>query len=96
MSPAAPIRRSVLVRVYLGLLGLLALTAISARLVAGPWSLPLGMAVAAAKLVLIFLFFMGLRTHRGMIRIFAAAGFFWLGIAWLLTFSDYLTRTWTF
>ena len=45
-------------------------------------------------LALIFAYFMQLRWHRGLIWVFAGAGFFWLGIAGVLTFSDYLTRGW--
>jgi caa(3)-type oxidase subunit IV len=44
------------------------------------------------KLALIFYYFMQLRQHRGFVRVFAIAGFFWLGLAMTLTFSDYLTR----
>ncbi len=92
MSAETPQNRAPLIWVYLGLLGLLTLTALSARLFTGPWSLPLALAIATAKLGLIFAFFMQLRKRRGMVWIFAAAGFFWLGLAWLLTFTDYLTR----
>ena len=84
--------RASLLRVYLALLGLLALTAAAAQLRAGPWSLPLALAIATAKLLLIFYFFMQLRTQRGLVWIFAGAGFFWLALAGTLTFSDYLTR----
>ncbi len=40
------------------------------------------------------LFFMQLRYQRGLVRIFALAGFFWLAIAGVLTFADYLTCGW--
>ena len=85
-----------LIGVYPGLLVLLSLTALGARLPAGPWSLPIALSIAIAKLGLIFYYFMNLRQHRGMTWIFAAAGFFWLAIALVLTFSDYLTRNWLF
>lgn len=84
--------RATFVRVYLGLLILLAATAITARLPAGPWSLPVAMLIATAKLALIFHYFMQLRRQHGFVRIFAVAGFFWLALAAALTFSDYLTR----
>lgn len=90
----AEIKRSTLIRTYVALLGLLALTAATNYLPPGPWSLPVSLSIATAKLLLIFLFFMQLRWKRGVIRLAAAAGFVWLGIAALLTFSDYLTRGW--
>ena len=95
MSPRDSSRTTYAV-VYLGLLGLLALTALAARLPSGPWSLPVALTIATAKLVLIFLFFMRLRAQGGLIRIFAVAGFFWLGLLGTLAFSDYLTRGWLF
>lgn len=84
--------RATLVRVYLGLMAFLALTAVTARLPAGVWSLPTALAIATAKLALIFYYFMQLRHHRGFVRIFAVAGFFGLALAATLTFADYLTR----
>lgn len=83
-----------LFRAYVALMVLLALTAAATLLPSGPWALPLSLAIAFAKLLLVFLFFMQLRYQRGLVRIFAAAGFFWLAIAGVLTFSDYLTRGW--
>lgn len=92
MSAEAVTPRATLFRVYLGLLALLALTAVTARLPAGAWSLPVALAIATAKLALIFYYFMQLRRQRGFVRLFAFAGFFWLALAVTLTFSDYLTR----
>ena len=59
-----------------------------------PWKTAFGLGVAVAKTVLIALVFMKLRTQRGLIRIFASAGLFWLGIFAILLFCDYLTRGW--
>src|SRR6266700_3918179 len=95
MNPAtnaSPTTRAALIGVYLALLALLAFTAFAARFSSGPWSLPIALAVATAKLGLIFYYFMQLRQHRGLVWIFAGAGFFWLGIAGVLMFADYLTR----
>jgi len=80
--------------VYGVLLGLLGLTALAARLPPGPWNLPLALAIAFAKLALIFYYFMRLRQSGGLMRIFAVAGFFWLGIMLTLVFTDYGTRGW--
>ncbi|HWA87747.1 MAG TPA: cytochrome C oxidase subunit IV family protein [Opitutus sp.] len=91
--PADP-KRSTLFLCFGALLVLLTLAALVPLLPPGPWLLPLSLAIAAAKTAIIFLFFMHLRYQRGLVRVFAVAGFFWLGLAAALTLSDYLTRGW--
>lgn len=88
--------RSTLFRAYGALMVLLALTAAATLLPKGPWSLPIALTIAIAKTAVVFLVFMQLRYQRGLVRIFAIAGFFWLAIAGVLTFSDYLTRDWLY
>lgn len=78
---------------YVALMVLLVITAVAARLPLGAANTPVSLLIAATKMALVFLFFMQLRYQRGLIRVFAAAGFFWLGIVAVLTFSDYLTRS---
>ncbi|QYM78811.1 cytochrome C oxidase subunit IV family protein [Horticoccus luteus] len=80
--------------VFIALMVLLALTALADYLPPSRWALPISLTIAVAKMALIFLFFMHLRYQRGMVRIAAAAGFFWLAILLTLTFGDYLTRGW--
>jgi len=79
---------------YGALMALLAATAFASRLPLGTWGAPVSLAIAAAKMLLVFLFFMQLRYQRGLIRVFAVAGFFWLAIIAVLTACDYLTRGW--
>ncbi len=78
--------------IYAALLGLLVLTAVAAKIDMGIFNFPVAMLIAAAKTTLIFLFFMHLYYQRGMVRLFAVSGFFWLAIMGALTFTDYLTR----
>jgi cytochrome c oxidase subunit 4 len=85
-----------LIGVYVALLVLLGLTAGANFLPLGAWQFPIALLIAVAKMLLIFWFFMQLRSRRGLVRVFACAGFFWLAIAGMLTFSDYLTRNWMF
>lgn len=84
--------RSLLVAVYGALLALLVLTAILAFLPLGGFAVPAALLVASVKVALIFLYFMRLRYQRGLVRLFAVSGFYWLAIIGLLTFADYLTR----
>jgi caa(3)-type oxidase subunit IV len=55
---------------------------------------PVIAAVVFVQMMLIILFFMEVRHSAKLIWIFAAAGFFWLGIQFVLVASDYLTRQW--
>lgn len=79
---------------YAALMILLVLTALAANAPLGAWKASVSLLIAAVKMLLVFLFFMQLWYQRGLVRIFAAAGFFWLGIIGVLMFSDYLTRNW--
>ena len=79
---------------YVALMALLVLTALASKAPLGPFKTPTSLLIAAVKMALVFLFFMQLWYQRGLVRIFAAAGFFWLAIIAVLTFTDYLTRGW--
>jgi cytochrome c oxidase subunit IV len=84
-------------RSYLGtfaaLLILLVLTVAAALLEAGRGAAPIALTIATAKAVVIALYFMHLRDETPLVRVFAVAGFLWLGLLLLLMFSDYITRT---
>ena len=92
-SPPEPTTRTYVLN-YLALMVLLVLTAVASRAPIGILKTPVSLLIAAAKTALVFLFFMQLWYRRGLIRIFATAGFFWLAIIGLLTFCDYSTRGW--
>ena len=89
----APTARTYLVNSAL-LLVLLGLTVGVAFVNLGPLNTVVAMSISVAKGALIVLFFMHLRYSKPVIWIFAAAGFFWLGIMLVLALSDYLTRGW--
>jgi cytochrome c oxidase subunit IV len=91
-ASTAPVRQ--LCTVYGILMALLALTTGATVLPVGWWSTPISMAIATAKAVLIFTFFMRLRSQGALVRIFALAGFFWLAILLVLTSADFFTRAW--
>lgn len=52
------------------------------------------MIIAFTQMLLVMYFFMRLGQSTKLIRLFAAAGFFWLLILFVLVFSDYMTRQW--
>jgi len=92
MHSAGP-TKPVLYVTYAALMGLLGLSAWAAYWPIGQlWNFAIALLIAAIKTALVFFIFMQLRYQRGLIRVFAAAGFFWLAIAGILTFSDYITR----
>lgn len=78
--------------VWLCLMVLLGLTFGSAYLRIGAWNSVVNLAIAAAKALLVVLFFMHLRGSTGLVRICAAAALFTLGLLFLLSSSDYATR----
>ena len=91
-----PQRRTLFI-VYFSLLLLLVLTAVGAKL---PLSIPvhdlLAFGISVAKMVLIVLVFMEVHYNKGVIRVFAGAGVVWLFLLFLLTLTDYFTRSWRF
>jgi cytochrome c oxidase subunit IV len=80
--------------VYALLIVLLCITVIAAFLEAGRLALATAMLIAVIKTILVVLYFMHIRVASALTRLFVVAGVFWLGILFVLTFSDYLTRGW--
>jgi cytochrome c oxidase subunit IV len=87
-----PVRTSV--AVFIALLLLLVATVGAAYLPLGPLHFPVAMTIAAAKGVLIVLFFMHVIYSSRLTKIICVAGFLWLAIMVGLTLSDYLSRGW--
>lgn len=78
--------------VYAALLALLGLTTALAFVDLSRWSFGLSMGLAGAKALLVLLYFMHVRYGSRLSWLFAGAGFYFLGIFLLLTFSDTLNR----
>jgi cytochrome c oxidase subunit IV len=74
------------------LLALLALTVGAAHLRIGAFNTAIGLGISAIKAALVLLLFMGLRKSRTITALAAGAGLFWLGILFVLTFADVLSR----
>jgi len=81
--------------VFLCLIGLTLLTTGVAFIDLGPFNTVAALAIAFSKMLLVILFFMGVRSSSGLIRIILVAGFFWLALLIAFTMSDYHTRQWT-
>ncbi len=78
--------------VWLALSVLLTATVASAYIPLGAVNTVLNMAIAAAKVALILLFFMKLTSSSALIRLVSLAGMFWLAFMFALTAGDFLTR----
>ena len=78
--------------VFVALLALTTVTILVANVDLGPLNTPLALLIAAAKALLVLLFFMHLREAPGLLWVAAGAGFFWLAILIVLTMSDVATR----
>ena len=78
----------VYVLIWLALITLLLLTLSSAYLRLGWVNGAINLAIAVVKAVLVMIFFMHLRSGHYLLRIVAAAGFFWLALLIGLAFTD--------
>jgi cytochrome c oxidase subunit 4 len=78
--------------VWIALIGLLLLSLGSAYIRLGALNSAINIAIAIGKALLVMLFFMHLRSAHYMLRIAAAAGFFWLAILVGLSLTDFLAR----
>ena len=79
-------------QVWLALIGLLVLTLGSAYLRLGWANGAINLVIAFVKALLVMIFFMHLRSGHPLLRIVAAAGFFWLTLLIGLAFTDFASR----
>jgi cytochrome c oxidase subunit 4 len=91
MSETAVSKSTYLV-VWASLLILLAITVGVSYIHLGWFNAAAAVAIAVIKAVIIILYFMHVRYSPKILWIFVGAGFFWLGIMFVLTLGDYFTR----
>jgi cytochrome c oxidase subunit IV len=91
-QPIVPQKTYVIV--FVCLIGLTILTTGVAFIDLGPLNTVAALVIAFSKMLLVILFFMGVRYSSGVVRVVLLAGFFWLAILISLTMSDYRTRSW--
>jgi len=80
--------------VFGSLMALLGATVAIAYIHLGKLNVIAALTIAVIKAVLIILYFMHVRYSSRLLWIFVGAGFFWLGILFALSYSDFLTRGW--
>ena len=84
--------RKIYIRTYIALMALLVLTIASTSIELGAFNLLANLGIAAAKALLIVLFFMHLWESSTLIRLFAVGSFFWIFIMFGLSLGDYSSR----
>lgn len=89
-SAGAILRRAL--PVWAALVGLVLLTLALAYVPMGRLNMPVSLAIAAAKALLIALMFMDLRRPDPLLRLAGFASLLWIGFMFALTFGDLLTR----
>src|SRR5438552_5318105 len=55
---------------------------------------PIALVIATTKAVLVILFFMHVILSTRLTWVVVIGSFIWLGVLFVLTFTDYLTRVW--
>lgn len=78
--------------VFLSLMVLTAITVWAAFHDWGAWNDVVAMGIAVIKACMVVLIFMHVRYSTKLTWLVVLAGVMWLGIFFLLTFSDYMTR----
>ena len=68
--------------------------AIIAQVDLGMWNTPIALIIATIKAVLVILFFMHVIHSTRLTWVVVIGAFLWLGVLFVLTFADYLTRLW--
>ena len=81
--------------IFATLLVLTVVTTGAARFDLGPLNVVIALLIAAAKALLVGLFFMHVRYSRPLVWIAAGAALVWLGIMVGLTLTDYYSRAWS-
>ena len=81
------------VTVYIALVVLLALTYGVAHLDLGAFNIVAAMVIALIKMVLVILFFMGVKYSTRLVWVWATVGFLWLALMFTIL-TDYYSRGW--
>jgi cytochrome c oxidase subunit 4 len=71
------------------------LTVVASRFDLGMWNTPIALFIATVKATLVILFFMHVIHSTRLTWVVVIGSFLWLGVLFVLTFADYLTRSWS-
>ena len=97
-SQHAPEHHITSLGVYFGIFGALMLgtilTVVASRVDLGALNTPIALSIAVIKTALVILFFMHAIHSTRLTWVIIISSFVWLGVLFVLTFADYLTRAW--
>ena len=83
------------IMIWGALICLTVLTAAVSRIELGPFNIVVALIIATCKMMLVALFFMGIKyISDKMTIVFIIAGIFWLLILLALSMTDYISRSW--
>ena len=81
--------------IFGALIVLTGVTVGAAYLNLGILNTPIALAIAIFKASLVILYFMHVRYSTRLTWVVVIGSFLWLGVLFVLTFTDYLTRVWS-
>jgi cytochrome c oxidase subunit IV len=94
MSSHIPTKKF-LITIWASLICLTVLTAAVSYLELGRFNIVLALVIATCKMLLVALFFMGVKyISEKMTIVVIVAGLFWLFILLALSMTDYISRSW--
>lgn len=94
-APHQPASLVMYFSVFAALLVLTFLTVWVSRIDLGAFNTTVALAIAVVKAGLVILFFMHVIHSTRLTWVVVLGSFLWLGVLFVLTFSDYLTRHWS-
>lgn len=80
--------------VFAALMIMTVITVAVSRVDLGAWNTLVAMGIAVLKATIVILWFMHVIHSPRMTWIVVISSFLWLGVLFVLTFADYLTRVW--
>ncbi len=80
--------------VFFALMVMTVVTVAASRVDLGALNTPVALAIAVVKATIVILWFMHVIHSPRMTWIVVISSFLWLGVLFVLMFSDYLTRAW--
>jgi cytochrome c oxidase subunit 4 len=81
--------------VFFALMAFTVLTVYASRVNLHQWNTPIALAIAVIKATVVILWFMHVIHSPRMTWIVLISSFLWLGVLFVLTFSDYFSRGWS-
>jgi cytochrome c oxidase subunit 4 len=93
-DPHHVVPKKIYYAIFAMLMVLTAVTVGIAYIDLGVMNAVVALAIACFKALIVVLFFMHVKYSTRLIKLTVIAGLYWMGILFVLTFSDYLTRAW--